>query len=421
MTNLLAIFLAILVFSPAMRPASSHPAVRASDRTPGQGPGQDADQVRLVEGNNAFAVGLYGHLSTEPGNLFFSPESISTAFAMAYAGAHGQTATEMQRVFHFDLPSDALHPAMGALLKGMNATNPNYELRVADALWAQQDASFLPSYTNLMQTDYGAAFHRVDFKTSANAIRNTINQWVEQQTDDKIQNLIGPGVLTPLTRLVLTNAIYFKGTWQNPFQASATQDEDFHLTATQTAKTPMMHRTGGYLYFDGGTFQELQMPYAGDTLAMVIFLPKETAGLAALEQQLTAGAVHDWIGKLEPARKVILTLPRFKMTQPLELSRTLAAMGMPQAFSSAADFSGMTGKPEFSISAAIHKAFIDVNEKGTEAAAATAVAMTAAAMRMPAQEPPPIVFRADHPFLFVIRDTGSGAILFMGRVEDPRK
>lgn len=402
-----AIFLVALVL-PAPLAAQSQPVA-------------NADQARLVEGNNAFAVDLYGRLRAQPGNLFFSPESISTAFAMAYAGARGQTATEMEGVFHYSLPSDRLHPAMGALLSAMNARNPNYELRVADALWAQRDAAFLPGYTSVMQADYGAGFHRVDFRTAPDAVRNSINQWVEHETNDKIQNLIGPGVLTPLTRLVLTNAIYFKGTWQNPFRASATEDEDFHLSATQTAKTPMMHRTGGYLYYDGGAFQELELPYAGDKLAMVVVLPKDTAGLPALEQQFTVAAAQEWIGKLRPAEKVILTLPRFKMTQQFELSNTLAAMGMPQAFTAAADFSGMTGKAEFSISAAIHKAFIDVNEQGTEAAAATAIGMTAAAMRMPAPEPPPIIFRADHPFLFLIRDAQSGAILFMGRVADPTK
>ena len=410
MTLVPAILLAALVFRPP-QPAQSQPV-------------PTADQTALVEGNNAFAVGLYGRLREErgnAGNLFFSPESISTAFAMAYAGARGQTEAEMRVVFHFDLPPGRLHPAMGALLHGMNAPNPNYELRVADALWAEQDASFLPSYTNLMKSDYGAGFRRVDFKTSAEAVRATINQWVEHQTNDKIQNLIGPGVLTPLTRLVLTNAIYFKGTWLTPFKAAATEDEDFHLTDTQTAKTAMMHRTGGYLYYDGGSFQELELPYAGDNLAMVVFLPKQTTGLATFEQGLNPTALQESIAGLRPAAKVILTLPRFKMTQQFELSGTLAAMGMPQAFSSTADFSGMTGKPEFSISAAIHKAFIDVNEQGTEAAAATAIGMTAAAMRAPVQEPPPIIFRADHPFLFLIRDTHSGAILFMGRVEDPRK
>jgi serpin B len=380
-----------------------------------------ADQAEVTKGNNAFALDLYGHLREQKGNLFFSPESISTVFAMADAGARGPTAAEMARVFHFTLPPDRLHPAMGALLADMNAPHPGYELRVADALWAQQDARFLPNYLQLMQSDYGADFHRVDFKTQPEAVRGTINRWVEQQTNNRIQNLIGPGVLTPMTRLVLTNAIYFKGTWRNPFEKGATQDGEFHLSAAQTATAPLMHRTGAYRYYDGGAFQELELPYEGDDLAMVVLLPKQTDGLPALEQRFTAAAAQQWIDELAPAHKVILTLPRFTMTQQFELSGTLSAMGMPQAFTPAADFSGMTGKPELSISAAIHKAFIDVNEEGTEAAAATSTVMVATAMLRPAQEPPPIVFRADHPFLFMIRDTKTGGILFMGRVEDPRK
>jgi serpin B len=380
-----------------------------------------ADQAEVTQGNNAFAVDLYGQLRRQKGNLFFSPESISTAFAMADAGARGQTAAQMARVFHFTLPPDQLHPAMGALLSGMNAPHRGYQLRVADALWAQQDAHFLPGYLDLMHSDYGADFHRVDFKTQSEAVRGTINRWVEQQTNNRIQNLIAPGVLTPVTRLVLTNAIYFKGTWQNPFEKEATQDGDFHLSGARTAAVPMMHGTGaGYRYAETGTFQELELPYQGDDLAMVVLLPRQIDGLPELEQQFNPSAAQNWVERLEPVHKVILTLPRFIMTQQFELSQTLSAMGMPQAFTPAADFSGMTGRPEFSISAAIHKAFIDVNEEGTEAAAATATTMFATAMRMPQQEPPPIVFRADHPFLFMIRDTRTGAILFLGRIEDPR-
>jgi len=382
-------------------------------------PPSSTDSAELARGNNAFAISLYGRLRTQPGNLFFSPESISTAFGMAYAGARGRTATEMAGVFHFTLPQEGLHAAMGAQLAAMNAQHKGYQLRVADALWAQTDASFLDNYTELMQTDYGAALHRVDFRSSPESVRSTINQWVEQQTNDKIENLIGPGVLTPATRLVLTNAIYFKSAWQDPFNPGSTENEEFHLSSSQSVKTPMMHRSGGYLYSDGGTFQELEMPYAGDQLAMVILLPKRVDGLAALEERLTDAAPSQWEGKLDFVDKVVVTLPRFTMTEQFELGNTLAAMGMPQAFTGAADFSGMTGKADFSISAAIHKAFIDVNELGTEAAAATSTVMVATAMRAP--EPPPIVFRADHPFLFMIRDTRSGAILFMGRVTDPTK
>ncbi len=196
-------------------------------------PAANPDQAEAVKGSNAFAIDLYGKLSAKPGNLFFSPESISTAFAMAYAGAHGQTATEMAHVFHFTLPPERLHPAIGALLAGMNAPHQGYALNVADALWAEQDEHFLPAYLKLVQTNYGAGFHPVDFKSNPDSVRATINQWVEKQTNDKIQNLLGPGSVTPLTRLVLTNAIYFKAAWADQFSKNATEDADFHLTASQ--------------------------------------------------------------------------------------------------------------------------------------------------------------------------------------------
>jgi len=398
------------------------PQIASSQSAAQQKPGPpSATEVEAVKGSNAFAVDLYSQLRSQPGNLFFSPESISTAFAMAYAGARGQTAAEMQHVLHFTLPPAQLHPAMGTLLSSMNAQHNGYQLRVADALWAQQDASFLPSYLKLVQSDYAAGFHRVNFKASPDTVSNTINHWVEQQTNNKIQNLIGHGVLTPATRLVLTNAIYFKGDWLNPFEKASTQNEEFHTSASQFVMASLMHRTGSYRYYDGGTFQALELPYSGDELSMDVLLPKANNGLPALEQSFTASAAGDWLQKLEPVDKVILTFPRFTMTQQFELSSALSAMGMPQAFGGAANFSGMTGKPDFTISAAIHKAFIDVNEQGTEAAAATSIIMRATAARVPFPEPPPVVFRADHPFLFLIRDAKSGAILFLGRVTDPTK
>jgi serpin B len=228
-------------------------------------------------------------------------------------------------------------------------------------------------------------------------------------------------VLTPATRLVLTNAIYFKGNWQDQFDKDSTQNEEFHLSATQFVMAPLMHRTGSYRYYDGGTFQALELPYVGNELTTVVFLPKDTEGLPALEQSFTSAAAGDWLRKLEPVNKVVLTLPRFTMTQQFELSSVLSKMGMPHAFTDAADFSGMTGKPDFTISAAIHKAYIDVNETGTEAAAATSVVMRATMARQEFPEPPPIVFRADHPFLFLLRDTQSGSVLFLGRLADPTK
>jgi len=300
----------------------------------------------------------------------------------------------------------------------MNPKSASYQLNVADALWAQRGQSFLPEYLKVVQSSYGAGFQPIDFRAGPDAARATINHWIEKQTNNKIQDLLAPGAVTPTTRLVITNAIYFKGDWLDAFDKKATEDADFHLSASQTVKAPLMHETGGFAYFDGGAFQALELAYKGGALAMVVLLPKDVDGLPALEQSLTAAALSEWTGKLAPVDKVVVTLPRFAMTRAFELNDALAAMGMAQAFTGAADFSGMTGRRDFTISAAIHKAFIDVNETGTEAAAATSIVMRATAMRY---EPPPVVFRADHPFLFLIRDTRSGAILFLGRVADPTK
>ena len=382
-----------------------------------------ADQAEVVKGSNAFAVDLYGRLSAKPGNLFFSPESISTAFAMTYAGAHGQTATEMAHVFHFTLPPERLHPAIGALLAGMNAPHQGYALSVADALWAQQDKKFLPAYLKLVETNYGAGFHPVDFKSAPDSVRVTINQWVEKQTNDKIQNLLGPGTVTPLSRLILTNAIYFKAAWADQFSKNATENADFHLSAGKTIQAPTMHNSGGYYYFKGPSFQALLMPYEKNEIAMLILLPDNVDGLPALERSLTAANLEKWTASLSYAHEVIVSLPRFKITQQFELSSTLEGLGMKTAFDgNIADFSAMTGDKSLVISAAIHKAYIDLDENGTEAAAATAVVMEmATAMRPLSPPPPPIIFTADHPFLFLIRENASGAILFMGRVTDPTK
>jgi serine protease inhibitor len=377
----------------------------------------DADQAVVVEGNNAFAVALYGQLSHQAGNLFFSPESISTALAMAYAGARGNTASEMARALHFTVPPGQLHPAMGALLRDLNAAHSDYQLNVANALWAQQGYTFLDQFLNLLKTDYGAGLQQVDFKAAPEAARSTINQWVEQKTQDKIKDLLAPGSLRPDTRLVLTNAIYFKGNWQTQFDKTQTKSEDFYLSQTKSAAAPLMHREGSFGYFDGGTFQVLEIPYKSNALSLIVLLPKERSGLPGLEDSMTASNMQQWLSHVTPVSKVIVTIPRFKSTQEFELSTTLRALGMPQAFGSGADFSGMTGRRDFAISAVIHKAFVDVNEEGTEAAAATAVTMRALAMRAPGPSPP--VFRADHPFIFLIRDNGSRSILFMGRMTDP--
>jgi serpin B len=314
------------------------------------------DQLAVSQGNNAFAVDLYGQLRKQDGNLFFSPESISTALAMAYAGAQGATASEMAATLHFTLPPAQLHPAMGALLTSLNAVHPSYQLRVADALWAEKDYKFLDDFLKLTKDDYSAGFKPMDFKTAPEAARTTINEWVEQQTENKIKDLIPPGAIKSDTGLVLTNAIYFKGDWQTQFSKAATQDEDFHLSATQTVKTPLMHLQAKLGYFNGGTFQAVNIPYKSGDLSMVVFLPNDVAGLSALEQSLTGANLQKWLDGGWRSNKIILTLPKFKMTSQFELAGALRALGMKQAFlRGTADFAGMTGKKDLWISAAIHK------------------------------------------------------------------
>jgi serpin B len=382
-------------------------------------PSATADRAAVVEGNNAFAMELYGQLQDRSGNLFFSPESISTALAMTYAGARGDTASEMAKTLHFTLPADRFHPAMGALLSNLNAAHDGYQLRVANALWAQQGYTFLNDFLKLTKTDYGAGLNQVDFEDATEAARLTINRWVEQKTEDKITNLLPPGSLSSKTKLVLTDAIYFKGDWQTQFDKTQTNDEDFHLSTAQNVKAPLMHREGGFNYFNGGTFQILEIPYKSAELSMLVFLPNDASGLRALEQSLTSPNMKQWFGQLRQVPKVVLTLPKFKMTQQLELRDTLGAMGMPLAFDARADFSRMTDNRGLFISAAIHKAYIDVNEEGTEAAAATGIRMMRPTMVR--VQTPPIIFLADHPFIFLIRDNRSGGVLFIGRVTDPTK
>ncbi len=375
----------------------------------------------LVEGNNCFALELYGRLKDEPsvsqqgGNLFFSPYSISTALAMTYAGARGETARQMTDVLHFDLPDDSLPAAFGRLAQALRVPPKDapYELRIANALWGQEGYEFRSEFLDVVGEHYGGGLQQVDFVKQTDAAREIINQWVRQQTNDKIKDLIAPGVLTPQTRLVLTNAIYFLGTWVDKFDPKRTGTEPFWLNAEKSADAELMRQTNNFYYAEDDAVQILQLPYKGGRMAMVIVLPREKDGLAQLEKQFSPGWLHDRL-KNAQHQEVIVTVPKFKMTSSLGLSKMLAAMGMTDAFDMKADFSGMADNRELFISDVVHKAFVEVNETGTEAAAATAVAVAAKAMPKPA-----VTFRADHPFIFLIRDNVTGSILFMGRLVNP--
>lgn len=389
---------------------------RAGDAVPGAaGPASKP----VVEGNSAFALDLYSRLREREGNLFFSPWSISAAFGMTYAGARGETEAEMAKVLHATLPQKDLHPAWAALIASLDTSGKDkgYKLNVANALWGQRDEPFLPDFLSLTQSNYGAGLRLVDYKSDTEGARKKINVWVEEQTNQKIKDLIKPGVLDPMTRLVLVNAIYFKGDWAKQFPKGETKDAPFHLADGKDVQAALMHLKEKFSYMETPTLQVLQMPYKGGDLAMLVLLPVKADGLPEVEKSLTLDTLAGWIGRLDSGTKVDVFLPKFRMTGEFSLKETLESMGMRLAFSDAkADFSGMNGrKDDLYIQAAVHKAFVDVNEEGTEAAAATAVTL---GERGGPPRPPP-VFRADHPFLFLIRDLRSGSLLFIGRVANP--
>ncbi len=376
----------------------------------------------LVKGNNAFAMDLYTRLTEQDKNIFYSPYSISAALAMTYGGARAETAKEMASTLHFTMGQAGTHPAFGKLIADLNAGGGRgdrrmFELVVANAIWCQTGCPFEPAFRNLVKTHYGAGLNDVDFAQATEQARQTINAWVARQTKDKIKDLIARGMLDAMTRMVLTNAIYFKSNWAEPFTKRATRDQPFHLAAGGDVTVPMMHQVQRMGYMEGDGFQMVEMPYVGHQLSMLVMLPRKTSGLPEFERTLTADTLDQWL-KAVRNRRVDLFLPRFKTTSQFNLSKVLKAMGMRDAFSpDAADFSGMTTAQRLFISEVIHKAYVDVNEEGTEAAAATAVGMKASAMPRPEE---PVVFRADHPFMFIIRHRQTGSILFAGRLANPK-
>jgi serpin B len=383
-------------------------------------------QGMVVQGNNKFALELYTKLQSQEGNIFYSPYSISAALAMTYAGARGRTATQMADVLRFPVGTKpaGLDPqqfasVFGELVKDLNTRGEGgaYELSVANALWGQKGYGFLAKFLELVEKHYGGRLNEVDFVGATEMARQTINAWVEKKTNDKIKNLIAKGVLDSMTRLVLTNAIYFKGNWARQFKEDRTKEAPFTLSDGQKVDVAMMNQTAKFGYMETDTLQSLELPYVDNELSMIVLLPKELDGLGELEKSLTLENLTEWQSKLRK-REVVVSIPKFKLTSQFSLASVLKAMGMKDAFSRSANFSGMNGKRNLAISAVIHKAYVDVNEEGTEAAAATAVTMRLTSMG-PGSQPP--VFRADHPFLFLIRDNQSGSILFIGRVINPKE
>ena len=382
-----------------------------------------SDLDTLVEGNSQFAFDLYQQLKDEEGNLFYSPYSISLALAMTYAGARNETEEQMADTLSFILAQEELHPAFNSLALELDSRgegaegkdDEGFRLNIVNAIWGQEGYEFLPDFLDTLAINYGAGLRVLDFIGATEESRVTINDWVSDQTEGRIEDLIPQGTLSPLTRLVLTNAIYFNAAWAEPFEESATQDGAFHLLDGSQITVPMMRQTESYGYAQGDGYQAVELPYDGGELSMVILLP-DSGQFQAFEEALDAATAAAIIADLS-YQEVILTMPKFEYESDFSLKETLSALGMPIAFSEGeADFTGMSDSPDrLFIAEVIHKAFVSVDEAGTEAAAATAVIM--GTTTAPIDEP--VTVTIDRPFIFLIRDIATGTILFIGRTLDP--
>ena len=383
----------------------------------------DADLEALIAGNSDFAFDLYRTVADGDSNLFFSPHSISTALAMAYAGARGETERQMSETLRFDLDQGRLHGAFNALDLSLVSQQPGddpdaFRLNIANSVWGQQDYGFLPEFLDTLAVNYSDGVRPVDFQGNPDGSRLRINDWVAEATEERITDLIPQDAIDRYTRMVLANAIYFKAAWQHTFDEAGTTSRTFHLLDGSESEVPMMRQQARLRYANGDGYQAVELPYEGGDVAMTILLP-DAGNFREFEESLSGDAVDDILKQLEN-EQVRLTMPKFEVESAFSLTETLAAMGMPDAFDdTAANFSGMDGRVCRArgdicllISDVLHKAFVSVDEAGTEAAAATAVII--GVTRAVGKEPVRLV--VDRPFLFVIRHQATGAILFVGRV-----
>ncbi len=378
--------------------------------------GSTPERIReVVSANNEFTFDLYGELiKSEKGNIFYSPYSIFAALAMTYEGAKEKTAEEIKSVFHFP-PNDILRPNFAAIYNDINVGVQDYELRTGNALWVQRDFPLLADYTSRIEKYYGGKAANLDFVNEAEKSRQTINSFIEQQTNNKIKDLVPKDAINSMIRVVLTNAIYFKGTWQWDFDKSDTREEDFKITPSNVVKVSMMNMNpdkARFNYADAGDLQILELPYKGNKISMLVLLPSEN--LDAIESTFTADKLNEYKSKMKETKLDYISLPKFEFDTKYFMNDVLSALGMPTAFSAMnADFSGMTGKKNLFISFIIHQAYVKVDEKGTEAAAATGVGMSLTSAE------PRNIFKADHPFIFIIQNKETGNVLFLGRMIDP--
>lgn len=398
-------FLAAALAAPALaRPALSQPMPV---------PAPPAD------GSAGFACDLYAKLRAGPGNVFASPFSIRVALAMTAAGAGGETLADMRKVLRLDADPAKADAAMKALLSAVNgagvpAEKRGYELATANALWAQKGYPFRAEFRTRAEAVYGAGVRETDFAADPEAGRLAINAWALKETRDKIRDLLAPGVLTRDTRLVLTNAIYFKGTWAEPFNKALTKDAPFATADGSKVPVPLMKLGAALTAVDrpADPYQAVELPYHGQQVAMLLVVPRKPDGLPAVEAKLTAAWLAELTRSLESRPGSTLFLPRFKVETKYELKEPLTAMGLGRAFGDRADFTGMATAEQLMIDKVIHKALVEVNEEGTVAAAATAVTMRPTSAVQPR---PPVVVRADRPFLFLLRHRPTGEVLFVGR------
>jgi serpin B len=381
-----------------------------------------ADVTAQVVGNTQLALDVYRHLAKEgSGNLFFSPHSISTALAMTWAGARGTTEQEMATTMHFVLPQERLHPVFNDLdLKlesrardGKGSDGKGFRLRVVNSTWTQRGFPILASFLDVLAESYGSAVRLVDFAADAEGARRAINGWVEDETEDRIKDLLPQGAIGPITRLVLVNAVYFNASWAEQFKKESTRNETFYRLDDSGVTVPMMHQQETLRYGAASGWQAVELAYEGNELAMLIVVPDHTR-FVEIERTLNADHVSGIVGALEN-RSVALGLPRWTLKgASFSLKRVLSDLGMPMAFTADADLSGIDGRPDLFIDDVLHQAFVKVDEAGTEAAAATAVPIS------PTSAPVgPVVLTVDRPFIYFIRDRPTGAVLFIGRVTDP--
>jgi serine protease inhibitor len=404
---------------PAVVSDESAPKPEPSDKQPAQPPvaAPSADDLRvLAAANNAFAFDLYRALPKKDVNMFMSPASIALAVSMTWTGAEGETAAEMQRVLHYDTGAADIGPRWARVAAYLQDPTRPLTLRIANRLFGEQTHRFEPAFTNAMANGYGAPLERLDFIRAADASRRTINAWVEEKTEHRIKDLLPDGMVEPATRLVLVNAIYFLGKWQNRFDKSATSPAPFHLSATDTKEVPMMRRTDHYGYAEDDAVRAVELPYEGGSLAMLVVVPKAVDGLAAVENSLDAQKLAALVAKLTP-EEMRLAMPRFELSgDGISLKPALEALGMERVFDAErAELGpmGSTAAEPLYVSDAVHKAFVKVDEEGTEAAAATAMQVKAGSAVLPME------LAVDRPFLCFVRDVKSGLVLFMGRIGSP--